>query len=133
MPPSILDVDFAAFFAFSATNTANSSRRYVFCGSEVGLTSISARMSALGQKRTFHVAAQESALPPKADIGAALQNVRLVPIADMSPSQKLFSEAFTDDACSKKVRQCIPNGAIRGAKTNSKLTFQLDHSVETGQ
>ena len=37
----------------------------------------------MGQKRTFHVAVQESALPPKADIHGATQNVRLVPIADI--------------------------------------------------
>ena len=90
-------------------------------------------MSALGQKRTFYAAVRESALPPKADIGGATQNVRLVPRADMPPSQKLLSEAFTHDACSKQVRQCVSNAANHGAKTNSKLTFQLDHSVEAGQ
>ncbi len=36
----------------------------------------SGAMSALGHKRTFHVAVRESALPPKADMATAVQNVR---------------------------------------------------------
>ena len=60
-------------------------------------------MSALGQKRTFYVAVQESALPPKADIWVQCNNVRLVPIADIGAEKAFRASSRASSSTSPNV------------------------------